>query len=205
MALAALKEFDESDLKLANLYSEWTGDERFAAAQAMIGLPRGDLSGSDTALVAGAALIPGELNSGALSTLWNESPSSAVIQDLRRSHPKQWQSHLRNRLIAEQYYFVLLWQGRYAQAESYARQMSEHLSERNQASGRWLEFQGNAAFLSGDLARARDRYEAAVVDNIVHQRPSLSTALKLSDVAHLQGNIEQERYYRELVYGSLRN
>jgi len=50
LALAALGEFTEVDNRIGNVYGLWYGDERFAAAQAMIGLARQDDWASEAVL-----------------------------------------------------------------------------------------------------------------------------------------------------------
>ena len=64
----------------------------------------------------------------------------------------------------------------------------------------WRERLGDAAFLSGNIQGARERYEASLAG---HPRPG-SVWLKLSDVYFKLGDLEKERVFRERVYGSLR-
>jgi len=99
-------------------------------------------------------------------------------------------------LMAEEYFLTLLWKGDSAGAEAFAGTMLARGSER----GLWRERLGDAAFLTGDIQRARDRYEASLAE---HPRPS-SVWLKLSDVYFKLGDPEKERSFRERVYGGLR-
>ncbi|MBK5290550.1 MAG: hypothetical protein JJE04_02515, partial [Acidobacteriia bacterium] len=101
-------------------------------------------------------------------------------------------------LMAEQYFLVLLWKGDSARAEGFAESMLARGS--NSERSLWRERLGDAAFLTGDIQRARDFYEASLAE---HSRPS-SVWLKLSDVYCKLGDMEKERAFRERVYGGLR-
>jgi tetratricopeptide (TPR) repeat protein len=101
-------------------------------------------------------------------------------------------------LMAEEYFLTLLWKGDSAGAEAFAESMLAHGSDSER--GWWRERLGDAAFLTGDIPRARDYYEASLAE---HPRPS-SVWLKLSDVYFKLGDLEKERTFRERVYGGLR-
>ena len=85
-------------------------------------------------------------------------------------------------------YFVLLWQGEFARAA--------RLAEKNQ----WPERAADALFLSGSPTAARKLYEQALAAEPNAWWPTV----KLSDVAHVLGDAENERVYREKMYGALR-
>jgi tetratricopeptide (TPR) repeat protein len=101
--------------------------------------------------------------------------------------------------LAEEYFLALLWKGDAIGAEGFAESMLARASD----SGRplWREHLGDAAFLAGDMQRARDRYDASLAG---HPRPR-SVWLKLSDVYCKLGDVEKERAFRERIYGSLRD
>ena len=101
-------------------------------------------------------------------------------------------------LMAEQYFLTLLWKGDSAKADAFAESRLAHGSDSER--GLWRERLGDAAFLTGNIPRARDYYEASLAE---HPRPS-SVWLKLSDVYFKLGDLEKERAFRERVYGSLR-
>jgi tetratricopeptide (TPR) repeat protein len=101
-------------------------------------------------------------------------------------------------LLAEEYFLTLLWKGESARAEAFAESMLARGSGSER--GLWRERLGDAAFLTGSIQRARAYYEASLAE---HPRPR-SVWLKLSDVYFRLGDLEQERAYRERVYGSLR-
>jgi hypothetical protein len=85
-------------------------------------------------------------------------------------------------------YFVLLWKGEFARAA--------FLAEKHQ----WLERAADALFLSGSPTAARTLYEQALAAEPAAYWPTV----KLSDVAHVLGDAEKERVYRERMYGALR-
>src|SRR5258708_1800122 len=101
-------------------------------------------------------------------------------------------------LLAEQYFLTLLWKGDSARAEGFAESMLARVSDSER--GPWRERLGDAAFLAGNIQRAREYYEASLAE---HPRPS-SVWLKLSDVYFKLGDLEKERAFRERVYGGLR-
>jgi tetratricopeptide (TPR) repeat protein len=103
-----------------------------------------------------------------------------------------------NGLLAEEYFLTLLWKGESVKAEAFAESRLAHGPDSAQAL--WREHLGDAAFLTGNIERARDRYEASLDQ---HPRPS-SVWLKLSDVYFKLGDYEKERTFRERVYGGLR-
>jgi hypothetical protein len=85
-------------------------------------------------------------------------------------------------------YFVLLWKSDFARAAT--------LAEKN----KWPERAADALFLSGSTAAARKLYEQALAAEPNAWWPTV----KLSDVAHVLGDAEQEGVYREKMYGALK-
>jgi tetratricopeptide (TPR) repeat protein len=101
-------------------------------------------------------------------------------------------------LMAEQYFLTLLWKGDFSRADRFAESMLARGTGKDKSL--WREHLGDAAFLIGDIQRARGFYEASLAE---HPRPS-SVWLKLSDVYFKLGDIEKERTFRERLYGGLR-
>lgn len=85
-------------------------------------------------------------------------------------------------------YFVLLWKGEFTRAATLAE---------NRA---WPERTGDALFLAGSPAAARKFYERALREDPKAYWPNV----KLSDVAHVLGDAQNEKVYRERMYGALR-
>ncbi|MCC6540352.1 MAG: hypothetical protein IT162_22590 [Bryobacterales bacterium] len=101
-------------------------------------------------------------------------------------------------LLAEEYFLALLWKGDAAHASAFAQTM---LARGNPAAQSWWrERLGDAAFLFGDTAGAREFYEASLA---AHHQPRV-VWLKLSDVYFRLGDAARERSYRERVFGGLR-
>ncbi len=203
LALAALGRFEEVDSRLAAAYGLWYGDTRFAAAEAMIGLARDDLWASENVLHEPAQAFPENLDAEPLIDLWTDSPSTQLLQSLQEDYPDDWQRYLKQRLITEQYYFVLLWREAYAEAFDFAQGIGARLAENGQAAGLWHELQGNAAFLMGYYSLAQQHYETALSENQNDGSKLRSVYLKLSDLHFLMGDADEERRYRERVYGGL--
>jgi tetratricopeptide (TPR) repeat protein len=203
LALAAMGEFAQSDVRIATAYGLWYGDERLAAAQAMIGLARDDHWSSETVLQETVALLPEQLSAGPGTEPWANFPDSELMHYLRQHYPDDWDRYLRARLLLEQYYFLLLWRDAYTEALEFAQRVATHLERKTGSAGVWYEFMGNAAFLLGDYELALDNYELALGANEAIQSRVYSVYLKLSDLFFTMGDVENERYYREQVYGSL--
>ena len=203
LALAALGEFTEVDNRIGTVYGLWYGDERFAAAQAMIGLARQDDWTSEAVLQEVVGQLREQLAVPPVAELWRDGPDSQLVNTLRKRYPDRWEKYLRNRLLLEQYYFLLLWRDAFFEALQFARQVADTLEQNSGTAGIWYEFIGNAAFLSGDNELALDYYELALSASEHNRARSHSVFLKLSDLFHLIGRPENERYYREQVYGSL--
>ena len=203
LALAAMGDFSRADVRIATAYGLWYGDERLAAAQAMIGLARGDDGSSEAALQEAIGQLPEHLSGGAGAGPWVDSPDSDLLSHLRRNYPDDWDRYLRVRLLLEQYYFLLLWRDDYTAALEFAQRVATHLERKTGSAGVWYEFQGNAAFLLGDYQLALDDYELALTANKANPSRVCSVYLKLSDLAFTMGDADNERHYREQVYGSL--
>ena len=203
LAQAALGEFSQVDLRIAAAYGLWYGDERFAAAQAMIGMARDDRWSSETVLQETISLLPTHPGAGFGMDLWAYSPDSEWMHDLQQHYPDDWGRYLRARLLLEQYYFLLLWRDAYAEAFEFAQRVATQLEQKTGSAGVWYEFTGNAAFLLGEHEQALDNYELALRANKDFYLRVHSVYLKLSDMFFTMGDAENERYYRERVYGSL--
>lgn len=203
LALAAMKEFSQVDVRIATAYGLWYGDDRLAAAQAMIGLARDDHWSSETVLQETIGFLPEQLSAGSGMKPRADVPNSELMHYLQRNYPDDWGSYLRARLLLEQYYFLLLWRDAYTEAYEFAQQVATQLENKTGSAGVWYEFKGNAAFLGGDYDQALDDYEQALSANDDFPARIHSVYLKLSDLAFKVGNAEQERHYREQVYGSL--
>ena len=106
-------------------------------------------------------------------------------------------------LTISKYYFLLLWRDAYTEALEFAQRVITTLEQETGTAGLWYEFEGNAAFLLGDHELALDAYERALVANEGVRSRVHSVYLKLSDHSFVMGDPDNERYYREQVYGGL--
>jgi hypothetical protein len=199
LALAALKRFDEVDAKLPALYADWQGDTRFAVALAMIGLARGNLTEAEERLREPAEVVATQLDAEVLRRLWSGQLNDALVADLQKLFPTNWRQYLESWLICEQYYFVLLWQQRYADARLYADRMTARQQTLGLPTWLWRERAGDASFYAQSYEEARRLYEASLAE----KRDNWSVLVKLSDVYFLFGDLPRERFYREQVYGTL--
>ena len=131
--------------------------------------------------------------------LWSGEIDRDLAVELRRRAPASWEPLFHQALVAEEYFFVLLWRGDYGAARRYATEMTQRLEFLAAPRAQWLERAGDAAFLDHDARGAREAYTRALDEKA--DRPSVLA--KLSDVALSLGDLEGERVYRERIYGSL--
>jgi hypothetical protein len=199
LALAALGRWAEVDDRLPLLYADWHTDVRFAIASAMIGLARGNLAEAEQWLREPAELVATQLESEVMRRLWSGQINDALIADMQRLFPSNWRQYIESWLICEQYYFVLLWQKSFTQAQQYASRMIARYSALGLPTWLWRERAGDAAFYAQSYPEAQQLYEASRQEN----DKNLSVLLKLSDVYFMFGDLSKERFYREQVYGTL--
>ncbi len=203
LALAALGRWHDVDHELSVAYADWQGDVRFALTQGMVGLARPDLDSAASWLREPAEHTSAELGEGIpddlVRRLWAGEIDRDLAVDLQRRAPASWEPLFHQALVAEEYFFVLLWRGDYPAARRYATEMTQRLEFLAAPKAQWLERAGDAAFLDHDPRSARESYTRALDEK--PDRPSVLA--KLSDVALALGDLEGERAYRERIYGSL--
>ncbi len=135
-----------------------------------------------------------------LARLQEGAIDARLVAAVKRRFPERWHDPIRETLVADQYFFVLLWSERAAEAERYAHGLAHRLHALGLTSRKWMERAADAAFVQGRLDVAEHRYHVAL-----HENPHpTSPLLKLSDVYHAQGNRAKERQYRQMVYGGFR-
>src|SRR5262249_23741197 len=105
--------------------------------------------------------------------------------------------------IAEQYFYVLLWQRKLTEAQTFAHAMASLNPDAGRQQSIWIERLGDTAFMLGDPSTALRHYEESLSGYADH--PDTRVLLKLSDVYFRLGDFEKERHYRELIYGRLTN
>jgi tetratricopeptide (TPR) repeat protein len=203
LALAALRRWHDVDRELSVAYPDWQGDVRFALTEGMVGLARPDLDSASSWLREPAERAATEFGEGIpddlVRRLWSGEIDRDLVSEFARRAPGESVSLIHHALVAEEYFFVLLWRGEYGEARRYATQMVERLGFLAAPQAQWLERAGDAAFLDRDVHGAREAYTRALDEK--PDRPSVLA--KLSDVAFGLGDLEGERVYRERIYGSL--
>ena len=201
LTLAALHRWPEMEAAWSAIYSDWREDARFPLIVAMIGLARGELSEAESWLRLPAELAPRSATHQAVQRLWCERGLGPdLVTALRTATPGEWQEALHNRLAAEEYFYVLLWQQRWALAAEYATRMATRLEELKLLAPEWIERAGDAGFFAGDYRAALGRYEESLRKN----PGSTQAYLRLSDAWFRLGDIDKERHYREAIYGVLK-
>ena len=105
--------------------------------------------------------------------------------------------------IAEQYFYVLLWQGKVSEAQEFAQAMANLKLGTDKQQSIWIERLGDTAFMLASPSMALTRYEESLRSYADH--PDTRILLKLCDVYWRLGDFDKERHYRELIYGRLTN
>jgi len=200
IALAGLKRFTDADERLLMLAGD-RDDPRYAVVAAYVGLARGDLDRAEAWLRDPASRVL-DREANPLLVVFRKSVPAALLAALRGQLAEAFRGLLDETLATEQYYYVLLWKGRYDAARDYALRMGERLRRAGLPASVWSERAGDAAFYRRDLSEARQLYEEAIRGEKDY---GLLRALylKLADIAHLSGDLETERALREHYYGAL--
>ena len=199
LALAALGEWQEVDNRLGRIYSIWQGDLRFPVALAKIGLARQNLDEAEQWLREPAERVPDELGRSLLRRLRSGEIDENTLEALRNRFPDNWTDRIRDVLIAEEYFFVLLWKNQTSEAQQFAERMLARYQALGIPNSKWLERLGDALFLLDNFSGALERYDQSLKGD----PRNTGVLVKLSDVYFRLGDLEGERLYREKIYGKL--
>ena len=202
LALAALDAWQQVDTRLSGIYTDWVNDIRFPAAMAMIGIARKNLAHAEEWLRVPAEQVPDVLGQQLLDRLRRNQIDAALLQDLRGRFPDTWQDYVGDRLLADQYFYVLLWQKQAGAAAQFAGRMVDRYRLLGIEPSSWVEKIGDTAFMQSDFSEALQRYGGILRADPDHTEPRILQ--KMSDVYFRLGDLENERLYRERVYGRLR-
>jgi hypothetical protein len=192
LALVALGRLDEAEQRLAAI-RELRDDPRYLRVLAALGAARGDLPGAEAWLRAPAEDVAEER--AVLRCLVAGTREELV--EARARGGEVWCRRTDEVMLAEEYFAALLGLRAWDDAARYADRIAARLARAGLPSGEWTERQGDAAFLGGDLARAKALYEAARAGG------RTTALLRLADVAFASGDLDGERALRESVYGTL--
>jgi len=199
MALAEAGEWAAADELFVSIYPDWHDDPRFPSIAAVLGLARERLDDAEYELAAVPEEVAEEQSDEALRRLWSGRLDRFLVDLLKQRYPDSWSLHVATALSAEHRFYVLLWQRRHDEAARYAERMSSQMTKLGLSPGRWIERRGDASFYAGDYSAALDSYSGA----LPHLEYPASALLKLSDVHFKLGNLEDERAYRQKIYGTL--
>jgi hypothetical protein len=182
---------------VANGIQAWPDDARWFVLSAALGFISGRAEDSEAAISAMANSF--KLSSKEAKALledfgWLNEPA---VTNLKSS--EVWNKEVEDLVVAEQYYFSLLWQDRYNEAQNYADDVNRLLRKHRISSPIWLERAGDAALFAKDFSSAEREYKKA----LKAREYSLSSLMKLADVYFLQGRVDDERDIRESIFGAL--
>ena len=199
LSLVALQEWDAVDERLSRIYADWQDDVRFVPAMAAIGLARQHLDEAEQWLQGPAAQVPDEIGQDLLRRLRSGAMTPDLLQELKLRFPDNWDDYIKDVFVAEQYFLVLLWKNQAAAAERFAQRMAGRYEALGIPNSRWYERMGDAAFFLGNFTMALQEYEKSLKGD--GQNPGV--LVKLSDVYFRLGDLENERLYREKIYGAI--
>jgi len=199
LSLVALQQWDAVDERVSRIYADWQDDVRFVPAMAAIGLARQHLDEAEQWLQGPAEQIPDQLGQDLLRRLRSGAVTPDLVQQLKVRFPDNWDDYIKDVLVAEQYFLVLLWKNQAAAAERFAQRMADRYEALGIPNSRWYERMGDAAFFLGNFTMALQQYEKGVKGN----EQSAGILVKLSDVYFRLGDLEKERLYREKIYGTI--
>ena len=129
--------------------------------------------------------------------------TTAILAELKQAFPSDWQEHLGDAQVSEQYFYVLLWRSQPAPARDYALRMADRFKTLSLQAAGWVERAGDAAFFGKDIQGAKLSYDEALRLDETERTRYWSIVLKLCDVAFVSGDLATERSLREQYYGSL--
>ena len=200
MALAEGDEYNEAVSFLGAQYSYWADDPRYAIAQAMVALNHKDWLNAQWTLEPFAISLINKMDKATLNDLWAGKLNSDLVASFRKKLPDMWVEAMGEFIMAEQYFYLLLWTDRHHEALEYAQAMTRYLEKNALPTTLWQTRIGDSYFISGNYTAALQQYQQIL------EQSTYKTSLykKISDIAFIQGDTETERNYRELVYGSLR-
>jgi len=172
-------------------------DPRYGMIAAAAGLAAGDLTAAEQWLRGRSEEMNAELAKGEVLHFWDEG-GAAATEGMRQALPETWEKHWRARLIANEYYNVLLWKGQFRQASAFAEKMAAIL-EASGGAADWIERSGDGLLLAGAPLEAEAAYQRV----LAMDPASYGATTKLSDVYFLLGDTAREKLYREKTYGTL--
>jgi tetratricopeptide (TPR) repeat protein len=199
LSLVALQQWEVVDERLSRIYADWQSDVRFVPAMAAIGLARQRLDEAEQWLQSPAEQIPDQLGQDLLRRLRSGAMTPDLLQDLKLRFPDNWDDYIKDVFVAEQYFLVLLWKNQAAGAERFAQRMADRYEALGIPNSRWDERMGDAAFFLGNFTMALQQYEKGLKGR--EQNPGI--LVKLSDVYFRLGDLDNERLYREKIYGTM--
>lgn len=200
MALAEGDEYNEAISFLGAQYGYWADDPRYAIAQAMVALNHKDWQNAQWSLEPFAISLINKMDKATLIDLWAGKLNSDLIAGFRKKLPNMWLEAMGEFIMAEQYFYLLLWTDRHHEAMEYAQAMTRYLQKNALPDTLWQARIGDSYFISGNYNAALQQYQQILAQSIY----KTSLYKKISDIAFILGDTQTERIYRELVYGSLR-
>ncbi len=200
LALAESGDYNGATILLGRVYGYWVDDPRYAIAQAMVAFHHKDWQSAEWTLSPHAFSLINKMDKATLNALWTGKLDGDLMESFRKKMPDMWQEAISEFIMAEQYFYLLMWTERYDEVLEYAKAMTLYLEKNELPSTLWHTRIGDSYFVSGDYTDALHKYQQVLEKSIY----KASLYKKISDIAFIQGDAQMERHYREMVYGNLR-
>lgn len=197
LALGKLRKWDLVDREIDALYPQWILDPRMDLALALLAKEKQDFGTSVKVLQKYDQQFVEDLKSQTVQRLWSGERSTELIQGLIKEYPNRWQEIQSRPLLAEEYYYGLLWDEQRIQAFSHASHIYDELTRAQVKSFYWQMLAGDAQFYLGKNQEALSLYKEAL--KITPDKYKYSLWGRLTDVYFNLGDLENEKIYRKLM------
>lgn len=187
---------------LEQISLRWSDDPRYWAFLAKLAIEKGDLGEAESLLRIPAEQLIGLPTDDPLRDLLAGEISTETQARLRIDRPEQAERILRQRLVLEQFFFALVWNSRYEEAESFALRLANEFEQLAISPAEWLGRAGDAAFMAGNYPDAKSLYLKSI-SSAKENASAAFSSLKLADAAFMLKDLETEQLYREHYYGKL--
>lgn len=186
----------ESELALMNLFPRWQADPRFTVLAAWMTSFKGNLSGAISALKPRAEeLLTREIDQPLLKKILSADFDAQGFIDLQRDYPDRWRHQLDDLLLAQNYYYLLIWDRQLKPAEEFVQAMVARYSKAGISRAAWFERLGDISFLKPNLEQAIAWYRHALEEESTRR----SARLKLIEVEIRLGKIDDAARERDLL------
>lgn len=197
IALAAQSRWADVNEIIQEVYLQWQDDPRFDLALAIMGLMRKDLRVSAQVLAKFSPQLVRDLNDPLIQRVWQGVADRSTLNEIKIKYPSKWKEIISAPQLAESYFYVLLWQGKFADAFAFADGLYVQLRKVGGHAGVWGLLSGDALVFGDKLEPAIERYSQALVESDSRLQKLLWS--RLADVYAKTGDLKKEQRARKKI------